>query len=96
MVEEVDEEADDDEADDGADDSQEADHAEVFEEEGLTEGVACREDDGGEDDREEDLIVEGDLALEALNKGGTTYLTKTAASRPIRMATVDSWRKGTF
>ena len=66
-VHEVAEEAEEEEPQDGADDSQEADHAEVLKEEGLPQGVAGGEDDGGQDDGEEELVVEGDLPAEALS-----------------------------
>ena len=42
----------------GTDDSQEDDHAEVLEEEGLTQRVARRKDDRWQDNGEEYLVVE--------------------------------------
>lgn len=58
----------------GADDSEKCDDGEVLKEEGFSEAVACRENDGGKDDSEEDLIVEGDLLFEGvLRNGGSNH-----------------------
>ena len=65
-VEEGAEEAEADEADDGPYHSQEVDHPEVLEKERFPERVAGGEDDGRQYDCEKDLVVEHDLAVQAL------------------------------
>ena len=67
-VDERAEEAEADEADDRPDHSQEVDHAEVLEKQRFPEGVARGEDDGRQYDGEKDLIVEHDLAVQALRE----------------------------
>jgi hypothetical protein len=73
-VDKNEEASDTEEPNDGADDSQKCDDGKVLEKEGFSEAVACREDDGGKDDGEEDLIVEGDLLFEGvLRNGGSDH-----------------------
>lgn len=92
MIEEHEVGGEQEEADDGSEDAQEADHGEVFEEEGLPEGVACAEDDGWEYDGKEEFIAEIDFLSQGLFFGRGTYLEVTAVSMPMKMAMLDSWR----
>jgi hypothetical protein len=85
-----------DKPDNGANNAQVANHGKVLEEEGLSEAVPGREDDGWEDDRKKNFIIELNFGMQTLHFNRyRTYLAKIAVRTPMKMAIVDSCRYGT-
>ena len=81
-----------DEPNHGANNAEETDDAKIFKEQRFTKAIACRENDGRQNDCEKELTWKLKIFIEGLHKRECTYLAKIAVRNPMMMATVDSCR----